>query len=992
MSAKTKRHNARSEALQMALVMTGGVSLAIWMGGVTNEIYRLYRKDGPYGRLLELTDTEPRIDVISGTSAGGLNGVLLAAAIASNLPTDRFEDIRRVWLNAGSLRALLRSPFDKKPPSLLKGDEYLETQIRDVLEGWLGNSGIAGEFPEEEDFQLRLTGTLLDGEVRAFPDDFGEVIHDKKHDVIFRFSRQDMARPTIARELSLAARTSASFPVAFEPSVCSLSDEPKSSAPLSMAHCLSVRTLADKVALIDGGVLLNKPLRPALEAIKEASPLFNSRRVLAYIVPDPTEPAETEDGEEETTTIWKAIAASVVKIPASQSIYRDLDEVRRYQNRMRDQNRFREQLIQTASTAPLDALATSLYRFYRNNRGESSVARSIGFLMSRTLPQGRNQIDNRTGDKQLADFEVVRSVMKEARMSWLPRDEFPGEAYFARNDWPWGIASIEYLISLERELLKRSAAILGMQRNPDAHDKLDDLAGTLDAESRRINAVRALDKAYWRSQKEAFWRMTDEVLVAEVLAEWAKNAYDEWPTGDRGDEVHAAARRVCAEYKLRLKDPCSLTAKKTRGLSLKSARSLVEVLFGLRAVMSPVVSADEDNGTFVGSMLSQLLPDEAAEQPRDEIAFVLRKMIALFVVQVALQGAQEPGSTMKLMQVCANMSTAVDGTRSSASQKLTGTQLGHFGALFKPSWRANDFMWGRLDAVERLTRMLLEPDRLVELGKSKTAVLEEIEELATGTYRKANLSDGDRRHLEDVWIGCFADAVREELAFLDDAAKKNDRPQCLRKSAEAIAYALQVEILQRELPVVAGEVAQSAEQGANKDSGSAFRGEVEMVYRASRGIPASEACRLLRMCKIGEERLISHEIGHDLFANTAIEAGAVLTSAARGSRPGCNSLTSLFGSIYWGLIIPIFSWIRLGTAKRRGSRIAAVVLSVLISVSLTILVIRLMLPVEVPGLLLIVSGVILFAWIVGSVSWAKLKRTGLWLKSLLNKKQPDTQT
>jgi hypothetical protein len=62
--------------------MTGGTSLAIWMGGATAELYRLLRsrredeaRGGDpgthiYRRLLELTRTVPVVDGITGTSAG----------------------------------------------------------------------------------------------------------------------------------------------------------------------------------------------------------------------------------------------------------------------------------------------------------------------------------------------------------------------------------------------------------------------------------------------------------------------------------------------------------------------------------------------------------------------------------------------------------------------------------------------------------------------------------------------------------------------------------------------------------------------------------------------------------------------------------------------------------------------------------------------------------------------------------------------------------
>jgi hypothetical protein len=68
--------------------MNGGVSLAIWMGGVTYELDRIRRHDGAYGELLELTRSVARIDVIPGASAGGIDGALLAMAIARGTTVD----------------------------------------------------------------------------------------------------------------------------------------------------------------------------------------------------------------------------------------------------------------------------------------------------------------------------------------------------------------------------------------------------------------------------------------------------------------------------------------------------------------------------------------------------------------------------------------------------------------------------------------------------------------------------------------------------------------------------------------------------------------------------------------------------------------------------------------------------------------------------------------------------------------------------------------
>jgi hypothetical protein len=39
--------------------------------------------------------------------------------------------------------------------------------------------------------------------------------------------------------------------------------------------------------------------------------------------------------------------------------------------------------------------------------------------------------------------------------------------------------------------------------------------------------------------------------------------------------------------------------------------------------------------------------------------------------------------------------------------KLKGTRFNHFGAFLEPAWRQGDYLWGRLDAAERLVRLLV---------------------------------------------------------------------------------------------------------------------------------------------------------------------------------------------------------------------------------------------------------------------------------------------
>jgi hypothetical protein len=71
--------------------------------------------------------------------------------------------------------------------------------------------------------------------------------------------------------------------------------------------------------------------------------------------------------------------------------------------------------------------------------------------------------------------------------------------------------------------------------------------------------------------------------------------------------------------------------------------------------------------------------------------------------------------------------------RDGARDPLMGSSWGHFGAFFSRRGRENDYLWGRLDAAERLITLLLddparpglrEPDP-EECKKAFTAIIED---------------------------------------------------------------------------------------------------------------------------------------------------------------------------------------------------------------------------------------------------------------------------
>ena len=86
---------------RLGLVVYGGVSLAIYINGVADELFRAHRGRGMYKLLKRLLDSEIVVDIISGTSAGGINGLLLAYALTNER---EFSDCATLWREQGASR------------------------------------------------------------------------------------------------------------------------------------------------------------------------------------------------------------------------------------------------------------------------------------------------------------------------------------------------------------------------------------------------------------------------------------------------------------------------------------------------------------------------------------------------------------------------------------------------------------------------------------------------------------------------------------------------------------------------------------------------------------------------------------------------------------------------------------------------------------------------------------------------------------------------
>ncbi len=114
----------REKELRLALVCYGGISLAVYMHGITKEIWHLAKasrafhdgasassaSEAVYIKLLDAIESFSGIklrilaDIVAGASAGGINGIFLSHAIATGQSLDPLTDL---WLDGADIDQLI---------------------------------------------------------------------------------------------------------------------------------------------------------------------------------------------------------------------------------------------------------------------------------------------------------------------------------------------------------------------------------------------------------------------------------------------------------------------------------------------------------------------------------------------------------------------------------------------------------------------------------------------------------------------------------------------------------------------------------------------------------------------------------------------------------------------------------------------------------------------------------------------------------------------
>lgn len=899
-----------TQELRIALVMNGGVSLAVWIGGVSHEINRLVRGESVYGRLCEALYLRPRVDVISGTSAGGINGALLALAMSQGKQLDPLRDI---WLNRGDILDLLRRPTQDNPPSLLDGGYFYMAMV-DAFRSIANQPGPGLQARERVPIELTLTTTVLLGEVRDFPDDLGTLIRDVTHRGLMKFRRgpdlsdDHFASADIVAKLAAAARATASFPGAFEPFYLPAEGESVTAGgepvPCLLGHANFDLDKGKGRFVVDGGVLDNNPLESAIDAVFRQRAEGEVRRVLAYVVPDPGHipdpPSQTAD---KIPTLVNTVLASLVSIPRVESVSDQLRAITRHNQAVARQRDARLLVARSLGVEGAAPVAEAVFPGYRLRRTQSAADYIAAALLDGAA-QHRDATGRGVALGRRVRERIAETLVRTKVLPWLP------VSLASAGDtrvWHWGLFTLQSAMSVVLDLLRRGVGLLPAARSEATEPlwrdlmQLRRLAYDLVA---RLDELRLIDQGHWQARGSVLAPRLAELarggdirlpdLIEVELREWVR----------RFDPEAAAAEvlippRVFGEL-----------AGKIGALFLSAAPLLVRVLdLGTRLRR---VEQYADLATLVDFLVPIADPKLRAGSA-DSLGDAWQRLLTLEVVQYAFGADSVRDQYLELVQFSANVPTAFGGP-DRLEEKLAGVQVAHFGAFYKRSWRINDWMFGRLDGAERIVRILLDPSRLARLygraperddaGGSSTVL----------DLLRAAVFDGlgreDDRTLLDIHWRERLPAMCDELGFLDTAdAVPEQLPEC----GAMVLERLHLDILRCELPALADAIGDDEVDGADlQGNGPKFlkrfrnalfpNADAQPLRVAMPELTSDQVVQLFKGARVGEEKILS-ELGSDRFTATAARAAAVAVSALAGTSSGLGPLRAVFASMRAPLVM-----------------------------------------------------------------------------------------
>jgi patatin-related protein len=786
-----------TQEIRFAVVMYGGSSLAIYMNGVAQELLKLVRATAPdlhdssklhvqnasgselvYRRLGQmLSQNEPAdlnedsthpvrtrfvIDVLSGTSAGGINSVFLAKALANDVT---LEGLRGVWLDTADLGELFNDNSGggtpQNPPAALVNSPFFYQKLLDAFRA-MDREQQSSRSPYVEQLDLFTTYTDMQGQTIALK--LADIVAtERRHLQNFHFTystaemtgedRNDFtARYTPF--LAFAARCTSAHPAAFEP--MTLADIEKSGCDAGDSEwerffqsyletmptsdeAMSRNVLSSRFRqrpLCDGGVLDNSPFSFAIDQIQYRQSRLPVDRKLIYIEPSPEHPELEVDGNQKPDAIQNAIA-SLSTLPSYQSIREDIRRildrnflVGRVQRILKgieeDYNHLRASgnelpLINAAEfrKATFDDMIRTMgaawggYQRLRVAETTDELARIV------SLASGFNP----ESDESVAVQYIVRQ-WRSTHFGVRPAGKQESENQFLyRFDYMRPIRRLKFVLQKAVDLACLNLDAIGrgtIASSPDVESWFR--ANANDRSPAIRNAVR--------KQLPEVVRQINQVLRSLYQMQRLLSS----PITDPRVTDHPLRAAIIAlsldrkDLKQILKNDTDAKRLEAAGELLRSRSAAVQTLIDRIVIEIDLIhkstlrmhGADDvqEDGAPVKGILQA--PEERKWKPEQaEFAeFLIKSTLRYYydhfdsydMVSYPIlysTGVGDERDAIDIFRISPEDVQSPEFTPQQRRSKLAGLSLGHFGALLDKRFRVNDMIWGRLDCADRMITALL---------------------------------------------------------------------------------------------------------------------------------------------------------------------------------------------------------------------------------------------------------------------------------------------
>jgi patatin-related protein len=768
----------REKELRIALVCFGGVSLAVYMHGISKEILKLVRASSAlhaipdraarldaafaerpeaHGRdedtesvyfalLREIgrkIDLRVIVDIIAGASAGGINGTMLARALAHDLPMDALRDL---WLEEADVTQLLApearaktwskwflipfiwgfsavkllhdiaDPEVRRKVSLFVRSRWFKPPFDGRRMARLMYDAVAsmGE-PADPTRSLLPAGQRLDLFV-TLTDHYGyqqmlethdpPVIEEREHRHILSFGYRRWPDGEIetdfdldnAPALAFAARATSSFPGVFPPAQIVEMDRLLAARNIAWPRrqeflernfvpYLRVGTEPSGACFLDGSVLNDKPFREAISAIKGRPAYRQVDRRLVYVDPDPERLHAPPAGH--VPGFFTTIRSALSDIPRNEPIADELGWVNGFNERVRrlkgivDAARPQITRLVTRLVAPTpdEALDAERIKSWRE-KVSAHAAQDAGFAYEGYVRLKLSSVRALVGQMIVGLLRLPPlSPVARTVLAIVDRWGMDAGIFYANGGEPPPAVPrwVKFLLAFDVDFRKRRLYFL-IQGQNRLYQMLDDTAAG-NAEARLVDGLK---RDFYQSLDALRHRESPDFFSAAATA-MARALFGALPadTAWREDEV---ARFAAAE-----------------------AGAIAALVDRLAAEIDLDASTNEIDG-----LLARMHPAAWPADVRREVLVNYLGFPFWDVLTLSVTNWRDIGEFDEILVDRISWQDARMLAQLGVTASLKGTGMAHFAAFFSRGYRENDYLLGRLHGADRLVDIVCDAAGLAQ--------------------------------------------------------------------------------------------------------------------------------------------------------------------------------------------------------------------------------------------------------------------------------------